>query len=183
MQVDAVDVRRYPQKMPFSVFSDQVDNFSPSGWMGDVEDLHLNLRYTSDPGEGKVCLQIIYRPKNGVGAGWVGVYWQAPANNWGTSREGGYDLTWARKIRFKAKGSRGEELIRFNAGGITGPYPDTFKTSMQTVTLTTAWKDYEISLTSQNLGRVIGGFCFTIPKDGNPEGCVFYLDDIRYSTF
>jgi len=70
--------------------------------------------------------------------------------------------------------------VEFKAGGITGEFGDTFKAEGSTVTLTPEWKQYEIDLAGQDLTRVVGGFCFAISKEKNPDGATFYLDEIKY---
>mgnify|MGYP001585473654 CR=1 FL=1 len=48
------------------------------------------------------------------------------------------------------------------------------------MTLTKDWKDYEIDLTGLDLSYIIGGFVWAAKADDNPEGAVFYLDDVAY---
>jgi len=178
-----IDRKKPVEKMPFSIYSDHADNFVPSGWIGDTDNLKLNVNYTSDVAEGTACVQVIYKVPDSK-LKWAGVYWQSPANNWGDSKDGGYNLFLAKRIRFKARGGRGGEVVAFKAGGMkSGPYPDTFDLPQQTITLTAEWKDYELPLQGCDLTHVIGGFCFIMTKEKNPEGAVFYLDSICYSTF
>src|SRR5258706_3678697 len=81
---------------PFKVFPVYTDasprktHYAPSGYMGD-SDLTLSGAYTKTPhGEGP-CLRVNYKA-NGP-KGWVGIYWQDPANNWGdVPGRAGYDL-------------------------------------------------------------------------------------------
>ncbi|UCH12423.1 MAG: hypothetical protein JSW18_00280, partial [Candidatus Omnitrophota bacterium] len=65
-------------------------------------------------------------------------------------------------------------------GGISGAYPDSDFASIGPVILTKEWKQYEIDLADKDLSYISGGFCWSINLDVNPDGCVFYLDDIRY---
>ena len=51
---------------------------------------------------------------------------------------------------------------------------------MGPVVLSNEWKKYEIDLKGLDLSYISGGFCFIIKRTENPDGCVFYLDDIRY---
>jgi len=176
----SADDARPPQKLPFSVYSDTGDHFIPAGWMGDTSDLAINASYKTNPAQGASCIQIKYSGKATQGQKWAGIYWQDPANNWGTVKGAGYNLTGAKRISFKARGEKGGEQVEFKAGGISGEFPDTFKAEAPIATLTQEWKEYEVDLAGQDLTRVIGGFCFAIAKDKNPDGAVFYIDDIKY---
>ena len=46
--------------------------------------------------------------------------------------------------------------------------------------LTQEWKQYEIDLSGKDLSYISGGFCWATNLDVNPDGVVFYLDDIKY---
>jgi hypothetical protein len=169
-----------PQKLPFYIYSDQNDHYIPSGFMGDTSDIVIVGTTKTNPGKGSACMQVKYAGKAAGGQKWSGVYWQDPANNWGTIKGAGYNLTGAKKVKFMARGEKGGEIVEFKAGGISGEYPDSFKAEASPVTLTADWKEYEIDLTGQDLSSVIGGFMFTVAKDKNAENTVFYLDEIRY---
>ncbi|MCK4734028.1 MAG: right-handed parallel beta-helix repeat-containing protein [Methanophagales archaeon] len=123
---------------------------------------------------------------------WAGIYWQDPENNWGNCSAGGYNLTGATNLSFWAKGANGTEKMEFKIGGIgwdpktdqqIALYPDSLHPAVSTgiINLTTEWKQYTIDLTGRNLSRVIGGFCWVTNTTLNPNGCTFYLDDIRYN--
>jgi len=118
---------------------------------------------------------------------WTGIYWQYPENNWGN--EAGYDLTGATKLTFWAKGENGGEKGEFKVGGINcPPYHDPekpYQDSCGTITtgvinLTDTWQQYEIDLAGQDLSDIIGGFCWLTNNSQNPNGGIFYLDDIAY---
>jgi hypothetical protein len=90
-------------------------------------------------------------------------------------------LNGAHEVIFKAKGANGGETIsQFKIGGITGNYSDSGSAAIGPVTLSKQWKQYEISLEGQELSSISGGFCWTMTRDENPQGAVFYLEDIRY---
>ena len=135
----------------FGVFSDKHaagNHYIPSGWMGDYGDIKLNDQYTDNPHGGTNCLQFVYSAKKAQGQGWAGVYWQNPANNWGT-KKGGFDLTGMTKITFWARGEKGTEVIqKFVVGGVKGTYPDSAIIEMGPVELTDTWKEYTINLAS-----------------------------------
>ncbi len=171
---------------PFKTFPIYTDakspdnHYTPSGWMGDYGDLRLDDKFMQDPHSGSTSIKISYSPEATQGARWAGVYWQNPPNNWG-ARPGGYDLTGAKKVTFWARGEKGGERIEeFKIGGITGEYADSDVAGIGPVELTTEWQQYTIDLDGKDLSSISGGFCWATNLDANPQGAVFYLDDIRY---
>jgi len=171
---------------PFYVYADSssLDNhFIPSGWMPatSARDLRLNTNWKNYAFSGDSCIRIEY--KNESGTRWAGIYWQQPANNWGTIPNAGYNLQGATKLTFWARGDKGGETINeFKAGGISsGEYIDSDSASIGPIKLTNEWTKYEIDLTGKDLSYIIGGFCWATNIDVNdPEGIVFYLDEIAY---
>ncbi len=124
--------------------------------------------------------QIIYSGKVSNGARWAGVYWQNPPNNWGNV-DGGYDLSKANRITFWAKGEKGGERIEeCKIGGLMGEYSDSDSAGIGPVILTDKWKQYVIDLKGKDLSYISGGFAWSLNVDVNPDGAVFYLDDIKY---
>ena len=166
----------------FPVYTDKAarhTHYAPSGYMGD-SDLTLSGAYTKTlRGEG-TCLRVNYKA-NGP-KGWVGIYWQDPANNWGDiPGRAGYDLRGATRLTFWARGeSGGERVHEFRVGGIVGQYPDSDVATLDNVRLTKEWKQYTIDLRKKDLRHIIGGFGFSLIKAENSGGMVFYLDDILY---
>ena len=73
-------------------------------------------------------------------------------------------------------------INEFKMGGMSsGDYPDSDSASTPPIQLTKEWKKYEIDLRGRDLSHVIGGFCWATNIDiNNPDGIVFYLDDIQY---
>jgi len=167
----------------FNVYTDKRspnNHYIPAGWMGDFGDIKLNDMWMEGAHSGSTSVRIEHAPNRSQGAGWIGVYWQNPANNWGSKRAG-FNLTGAKKVTFWAKGEKGGEIIsEFKIGGLTGEFSDSAAAGIGPVMLTTEWKQYEIDLSGQDLSHIIGGFCFSESSDDNPEGVIFYLDDIRY---
>ena len=167
----------------FNVYTDAAatdNHYFSTGWMGDFGDLKLNEKSTTSPHSGSTCIQITYTAKASQGARWAGIYWQNPANNWGT-RPGGYDLTGAKKLTFWARGEKGAERIEeFKVGGITGEYADSDVVGIGPVVLTTDWQQFTIDLEGKDLSSISGGFCWSTNLDSTPAGCTFYLDDIKY---
>ena len=168
---------------PFAIYVENAskdNHYAPSGWMGDFGDLKLNQACTETPRSGNTCLKITYSAKMTQGAGWTGIFWQQPANNWG-EKKGGYDLTGAKQLTFWAKGGNGgEKIAEFKVGGITGEYPDSDSAAIGPIELTKEWQKYTIDLSGKDLSNIIGGFCFAASKDDNPNGAIIYLDDIMF---
>lgn len=179
------------------------NNCTPSGWMGDYGDMKMNQGFTKgvakpkkksemekvdkkemdvkSDGKDETSIQIRYSSERKQGAGWAGIYWQTPANNWG-DKKGGFDLSGFRKLLFYARGETGEEVIdKFLIGGITGQTEegDSDEASISPVELTQKWTEYEIDLNGLDMSHIIGCFGFALNADANPDGATFYLDDIR----
>ncbi|MDD5504095.1 MAG: FecR domain-containing protein [Candidatus Omnitrophica bacterium] len=172
----------YKMFRPFYVFFDENDpknHYHPSGWLGDYDAIR-RLSWEENPHSGKDCLRFRYTGKTPQGAGWAGVYWQNPVNNWGDV-QGGYDLSGAKRLSFWARGEKGgETIVRFGVGGITGQYPDSVKAEIGPVVLSNTWREYQIDLTGKDLTCVSGGFYWMTDRNSNPDGAVIYLDNIVY---
>jgi len=171
------------QNMPFYIYADKggmVNHFIPSGWMGDYSDLKIDLGCKENPYFGETCVKIQYTNKATNGNRWAGIFWQYPANNWG-SMDAGYDLSKAKKLTFWARGEKGGERIEeFKVGGIMGDFSDSDTSGIGSVVLEKDWKKYEIDLTGKDMSYIIGGFACSTNLEVNPDGAVFYLDEIRY---
>ena len=147
------------------------NHYTPSGWTGG--NIEFDEGYNEDVYSGSTSIRINYS----IDQSWAGVYWQYPADNWG-NKEGGYNLTGAKKLTFFAKGEGGE-IIKFSMGGTDGDYPDSASAEIK-VTLTDTWQEYSIDLTGKNLSHIITGFGWSATQSNNPDGCTFYIDDIKY---
>lgn len=159
----------------------RLNHYIPSGWMGDFGDLRFNPRSKTKAFKGATAIEISYSAERKQGAGWSGIYWQTPANNWGDKR-GGIDLTGYKTLKFAVKGAKGGELVdKFFIGGITGQTEDGDSDQIETdaIELTTEWKEHSIDLAGLDLSHIIGGFGFALNGDSNPQGAAFYLDEIR----
>jgi hypothetical protein len=167
----------------FGVYTDQGakgNHFAASGWMGDYGDVKINPGCIENPHSGKTCLKITYSGKMTQNAGWSGIYWQHPANNWG-DKKGGFNLTGATKLSFWARGEKGgEKIAEFKMGGLTGEYPDSDSQAIGPIELSTEWQKYVVDLKGKDLSNIIGGFCFSASKDDNPNGFNVFVDDIVY---
>ncbi|MFH0953421.1 MAG: hypothetical protein V1873_03730 [Verrucomicrobiota bacterium] len=172
---------RQPEAMPFYVYNNAVfppvKNFSPSGYMGDISDLKLAGSYKNLHQEGYPCLKIMYMAEGHMG--WAGVAWQNPANNWGEF-DGGYNLSKAKQLSFWVRGEKGGEIVEFKLGGTAANYPDSENLTSGAITLRNEWTQYMLDLSSADLFYVSSGFGLTLKQDANPNGCVFYIDDVQY---
>lgn len=70
--------------------------------------------------------------------------------------------------------------MEFKIGGLTGTYSDTDSASVGPIELTTTWQQYTIDLTDLDVSYISGGFAWVTNSMANPDGCVFFLDDIQY---
>lgn len=174
-----------PTASTFYVFTERgsrENHYIPSGWMGDYGDLKFNQGWKDNTAKGETCLKVVYTGERKQAAGWTGIYWQMPANNWGDKR-GGYDLSGYKSLTFMARGEKGGEMLdKFMMGGITGQTEegDTDSADTGMVELTKDWKLYTIDLSKADLSHIIGGFGFALNADSNPAGATFYIDEIAF---
>jgi hypothetical protein len=149
--------------------------YVPTGWMGNTKALKLDEASAEQPFAGKTCLRAEY----GAADGWAGVVWQSPPDDWG-EKPGGWDLTGAKRLVFRARGAKGGEKITFEFGllGKDKPFPDSAKGKLDGFALTAEWKEYAIDLKGLDLKRIKTGFAFVVAGQGAPV--TFYLDDVRF---
>ena len=123
-------------------FASTDNNFIPSGWMGDYGDINYLDSFQKNPKDGNSCIKIEYSNKRSNNAGWAGIYWQQPANNWGHIPNAGFDLQGATKLTFWARGDKGEEVItEGKMGGISsGDHIDSDSASIGPLQLSKEWK-------------------------------------------
>ena len=169
---------------PFVIYKDKgstENHYVPSGFMPNGKCLKLIDTWQEGCYSGKTCIKIIYDVEcSREDQKWAGIYWLNPANNWG-SRKGGFNLTGATKLTFWAKGERGGERIEeFKIGGIGKDFPDSDMAFIGPVILTNEWREYTLDLRGKDLSYISGGFAWSSGVDFNPNGCVFYLDDMKY---
>jgi hypothetical protein len=170
------------ENMPFYVYTDNnspKNHFIPSGWMGDYGAVKINQACRENPYSGDTCIQINYTGEPTQGSGWVGAFWQNPENNWGT-KDGGFNLSKAKKVSIMAKGAEGGEMLEFKIGGITGQFSDSDTVGIGPIALTDQWKEYTIDLSGAELFYISGGFVFAASRMDNQDGFVVYLDEIKY---
>lgn len=169
---------------PFPVYSDKGardNHYVPSGFMPNGKCLRFDDSWKDDCYDGITCLQIVYDVEcSREDQRWAGIYWLNPPNNWG-HRKGGFNLSGAKRLTFWARGERGGEQIQeFTMGGIAGDYPDSDIATIGPVILTDQWRKYTMDLRGKDLSYISGGFAWSTNEEVNPEGCVFYLDNIQF---
>jgi exo-beta-1,3-glucanase (GH17 family) len=167
------------------------NHFTPSGYMGDIGDIGIDDAYTAVAHSGTTSIRVTYTAKGSSPndcpyappCKWAGVYWQEPPNNWGTDAalaNRGYDLTGYRSLLFWARADK-PTSIEFQVGGIDNQYGDSLNPAQAiTARLGPQWQEYRIDLGGADLSHIIGGFAWVTNWDANPNGCTFYLDDIRF---
>ena len=175
-------IRRAPRDFePVFVFRDSMspaNRFFPTGWMGDVQDITFNDNYRADSRTGVSSIRIQYTPQGRNR--WAGIYWQAPANNWG-DMPGGLNLTGASELIFWMRGETGfERIAEIKIGGLSGQYPDSDVAWLKDVHLTRQWRQYRIPLKGRDLSRIAGGFAIVVSRRDNPRGAVFFIDEVRF---
>ena len=171
------------EAMPFYIYADRstaANHFIPSGYMGDYGDVKYDGAWKEDAYLGDTCIKMVYSGEANQGARWAGVFWQNPANNWG-SVDAGFDLSSATKLTFWARGAKGTERIEeFKVGGIMGEYSDSDSATIGPVILNKEWTQYTIDLKGKDMSYIISGFVWSANVDNNPEGATFYLDEIKF---
>lgn len=104
----------------------------------------------------------------------------------------GLNLEGATALTFWARGEEGGESIEFFIGGVgrnpvTGiaevPFPDSTPRHPPigtAVVLAKEWQKFTIQLAGLNLTNIMGGLGWAANGPRNPNGAIFYLDDIQY---
>ena len=146
--------------------------------MGDSRDLTFNQQHSKGVYVGKHCIKVQYSPRGSNR--WAGIYWQQPSNNWG-DKKGGYNLSKAEYLTFWMKGEKGgEKIAEVKIGGFKGQFPDSAEAVKKKIVLTKDWKLYWMDLRKKDMSYIAGGFAFVVNKADNPDGCIFYIDEVRY---
>lgn len=163
------------QPVPCPVYTDgHKSPWIPSGYMGEQQAIKMEADCDKSPHSGETCMRVEFAKS----AGWGGVLWQNPANDWGDT-PGGFDLSDATMLEIWARGEKGGEAITFQVGGLEGkPFSDSFKAQKRDIVLKKDWTRYRIALDGVDLSRVKTCFGWVLTVHGEP--IVFYLDDIRF---
>lgn len=87
------------------------------------------------------------------------------------------NLSKVNRLTFWARGENGGEKVKFMVGDVdVPPIPG----RPLKVTLTHDWKPYEIDLEDMDLTDAVGLFIWFVTDIDNPQGAIFYLDDIQF---
>jgi len=162
-------------EFPFYVYRDNEDlPYAPSAYMGEYENMIVDLAYTEDVHNGKTALKISYTESSG----WYGLGFVDPANDWGDIL-GGYDISGAETFSFWAKANITNVKIDVGFGLIEDdkPYPDTAK-KMQEIVLTKYWEKYTFKVKRLDLSCIRSGFVLFSSPDGFDHE--IYIDDIVF---
>jgi hypothetical protein len=162
-----------PAPIPFVVD----DYFVASGYMGDGEvpgaitDANTCPQRAGD--KRGSCHEVSWKRGS---KGWVGIYWQYPADNWGTMP--GRDIDpGATQVSFWAWGAQGGEMVDFFAGMKSH---DGFKVQTGSTVLTSKPTQYVMPLQGANYKNVVGAFGWSSETSNGSSPVVFYIDDIQW---
>jgi hypothetical protein len=147
------------------------DEFIASGYMGDK--VKFIKSSTNNPVSGETCIEISYTASNQL---WGGLFWQKPANNW--CQKPGVDLSKRgyAKLTFWARGSSGNEEIKFIVGHDCGDSVNKEKIFK----LDNTWQQYMIDLSDSDLTNITGAFGFSIDSKAQSGPITFFLDDVQF---
>lgn len=169
----------------------------------DTPALGVNGSWTSNPHSGATAIRYELRsiPETDFG-GWYSENGVLPTGetkpllNFGNIPNAGINLSGATALTFWARGERGGEKVDVFMGGVgrtamTGIaeqlFPDSTPVVKILVTLSSQWQQFRIDLVGKDLSYVLGGLGWVAsvrgnpdPARNNPDGVVFYVDDIQY---
>jgi hypothetical protein len=182
------------EMQPLPVIVDKF--FAPSGYMEDARngDATMTPAFDGDdttcmgnraPNGRGFCHTVTFNMFASGGLMWGGVFWQYPANNWGTM-PGLKVAPGATKVRFMARGDKGGETVGFFAGIVAknspAPHADGFEITNQDKKLTTDWQEYTLPLPSSGKYEdgLVGPFAWGVGSNGNVLPMKFYVDDITF---
>ncbi len=163
----------------------------PAGWMSNSGNpaAHMSLDAVNDCHTGASCERFTYR-RGGV---WGGIFWWPPACGasgtpaaWDNVRSGNCGInvldtggfSAVNRLTFWARGESGGEVIEFKIGA-SDVFPKPGRSSGRK-SLTSDWQQYEIPLNNIDMTRAVGLFVWVARDIDNPQGAVFYLDDIQF---
>ena len=150
----------------------------PCGWMGDYRDISLEDNYLDSSQSGKSCMKCSYTAQEKEG--WGGICWQTPMGWYHESREGRFDLRKAKRLTLWARGETGGEKIKIQIGGMGVEFPDSASKISDIFILSKDWQKFALDLEDVDMVCISNIFSWLTDKQMNPDGCVFYLDNIRY---
>lgn len=151
-----------------------LDNFKPSGYMGDFQNIVLKKNYKDSSRPDSLCTKINYTPGD---RGFGGVYWQYPENNWCKQKGKDFSRSGFKRITLFAKGEQGGEEVKFKVGQDCG---DSFVSEELTGHLTKKWEKFTIDIKGVDLSNVTGAFCWVVDSKANNGVVTFYIDDVQF---
>jgi hypothetical protein len=151
-----------------------LDNFIPSGYMGDTSNIMLQKYHSDFARPDSTCAKIISTPGN---LKWAGIYWQFPANNWCKQKGMDFSKSGFKKITFYVKGEKGGEEVKFKSGHDCG---DSYVTRELTIRLKRTWQKLTLDLTGKDLSNITGAFCWVVDSKANVGVVTFYIDDVQF---
>lgn len=157
------------------------NRYSASGWYNGKFNMEVDPNWTVNPYSGESCYKVDWKGYSGNdGYKWNGIVWQYPEGNWG--EQSGYDLTGATKLTFYARTDEPGLKVNFFVGLDNMDSCGEVPIDSTWVTLYTDWHQYTIHLQEENLSNVRAGFGFVFNEgnDPDPDGTVFFLDEIKF---
>jgi hypothetical protein len=174
----------FEKKDSFYIYLDgnsgSINHYIPSMWFNGDSNMLYDQNYFRNPHSGESCIKIEWNGKKGNdGYLWNGIMWQAIEGD----VENGFDLTGATMLSFWAKAGETGLGIKFFLGiKDKDSCGEILYGTDGWASLDTVWKEYIINLSGKDLSNVAGGFGFAFNdvNDEDPDGFVFYLDDIKF---
>jgi len=153
---------------------------SPSGWWNGTANMTVETSWTELPHSGPACIRVAWDGRPGQDGGlWNGFHFQAKEGDWTCASC--YDLSGATRLCFRARTDDPGLKIQVVAGYSRAQgCPEIVNAWVGP--LDREWREFCIDLAGKDLACVAGlaGFGFNDRNDPDPNGCVFYIDDIRY---
>jgi hypothetical protein len=170
----------FPAAADLAVYDELPLEYLWSGYEGSNNGVSLNVDpfFESDPHQGSVCTKVTYDSSK---EDYAGLYILVTGN---TQRGPGIGVSIpdAKYLEFYAKGAQGGEKVSFGYGMPSSKDNLNADSSnyIQMATLTDRWERIVVDLRDKSLSHINGLFRFYIKKEDNPNGCIFYLDNINY---
>lgn len=149
--------------------------------IGDGRAITLDARASQNPHSGASNFAIRVEPQRAGSAGWAGVYFLFPEDNWGAAA--GRDLGGATRLGFRARADR-RMSVQFLSGGLNrdragGPHRDSYgPVGGHETIIDGEWRRHEIDLTGQDLASVIGAFAVVARWAKDDAAYAIELDDV-----
>ena len=113
--------------------------------------------------------------------------WLEPSDIWGLNgnslTHNGYDLRGADYLSFWARTDSSNSGLQLKVGsGNTWDSCGEITRVWRTPSLNTTWQQYSVPVSSLDMSDITGGIAiiFADDHDPDPDGCIIYLDDIKF---